>query len=126
MLGQLVHVGWKIIGYTVEHATHIHSESSVVASVHNVVDGCTLDLQCTLHLTCCTACPRRLEDNRVYCCSRNLVYTDNVPLLPVYTTLSTAVLSASYVLSNKHVRTACTRRLEDNRIYFCIRNLVYT
>ena len=48
---------------------------------------------------CCTACTRRLKDDRIYCCTRNLVCTLNIPLLPVYTTLSTAVLSTSYVLS---------------------------
>ena len=48
---------------------------------------------------CCTACTRRLEENIIYCCSRNLVCTLNIPLLPVHTTVSTAVLSTSYVLS---------------------------
>ena len=76
---QLVHVGWKIIEYTVVHAT-----SYVLL---------------------------------------------NIPLLPVYTTLSTAVLSTSYILSTYYIFfccTACTRRLEDNRIYRCTRNLVCT
>ena len=50
-----------------------------------------------------TACTRRLEDNRIYCSTRNLVFTLNIPLLPVYITLSTAVLSTSYVLSTYDV-----------------------
>ena len=78
---------------------------------------------------CCTDCTRRVEDNRIYCSTRNLVpvCTLNIPLLPMYTTLSTAVLSTSYVLSTYYVFfccTACTRRVEDNRMYCCTRNLV--
>ena len=48
-------------------------------------------------------------------------------MLPVYTTLSTAVLSTSYALSTYYVYfccTACTRRLEDNKIYCCTCHLV--
>ena len=53
--------------------------------------------QCILLLYSCT---RRLEDNRIYCCTRNLVCTSNIPLLPVYITLSAAVLSFSYMYSS--------------------------
>ena len=93
---------------------------SVVTSVHNVVDCWSLHLLCTLHLTCIlllyslyTSAGRYIY---IYCSIRNLVCTLNIPLLPVYTTLSTAVLSTPYVLSTYYVFfccTACTRRLED-------------
>ena len=73
---QLAHVGWKIIEYTVVHATtYVHATSYMYSSVlqlvhvgwkiieYTVVSVTSCVLYCTLR------CTQRLLGIRVYCCA---------------------------------------------------------